>query len=96
VRRSGPPPLRDDARAADDTAAELRPQQQIADRLAALKESRAASALTLEPRPRRQSTAFTKVPAVPLIALRKRLRDPAEIRAAIVLKEILGPPLGLR
>jgi len=39
----------------------------------------------------------TKMPAaVASVSLRKRLRRPAEIRHGIVMREILGPPVGLR
>ncbi len=39
----------------------------------------------------------TKKPAAAAaVRLRKRLRQPAEIRRGIVMREILGPPVGLR
>jgi hypothetical protein len=44
--------------------------------------------------------AFTSVPAAaaatPASALLLRLRDPAAIREAIILREVLGPPKALQ
>lgn len=112
TRMATPPPLRQATVAAapspprpatpampiamDDASAELRHQQQIADRLRALQENRAADALRAKPRERRQSTSMDKSRAASTSGLRKRLRTPAEIRSAIVLKEILDTPVGLR
>lgn len=42
------------------------------------------------------STAAYEIPATSTNALRQRLQDQHEIRRAIVLREVLGPPLGMR
>jgi len=58
----------------------------------------AASPATPPPPPVRRSPppVPTTAPATPAQALIARLRDPASIREAIILREVLGPPKALR
>jgi hypothetical protein len=44
----------------------------------------------------RAAVAEAKPLAIPATALMKRLRDPAAVREAIILREVLGPPKALR
>jgi rhamnose utilization protein RhaD (predicted bifunctional aldolase and dehydrogenase) len=44
----------------------------------------------------KSSLSAYEIPATSTNALRNRLRDRHEFRRAIVLREVLGPPLGLR
>jgi len=81
------------------TVAELERQSQLADQLRALVEARASTE-----RRAAEVTADLKTEADSergmLTASRggllADLRDPASLRRAFVLREVLGPPLGLR
>jgi hypothetical protein len=86
--------------AGKDFAEELRRQQEIEERLRVIRDSRPAKAVSTggAVATRDRVAARGKKQAVrPVIStLRQRLHNPAEVRAAIVLREILDRPLGLR
>lgn len=96
---STPPPLRMagyDAEVADETARALKHQQELAARLRQIRETKAtttggASAT----RARVAAKGVAKPLKIAPTTLRNRLRDPAEVRQAIIMREILGPPVGL-
>jgi hypothetical protein len=76
---------------------ELERQRNMQQRLKALRDSKAA-ATPVKPAIGKGKPKM-KPAAPPLISpssLRSRLRDRKEIRRAIVLREILGPPVGLK
>lgn len=86
--------------AAQTRAAELQRQARLAEELRALHEQRAIEARRTAQRAA-ASLADSMRGAVSLTgggrrAWVGRLRDPREVRRAIVLREILGPPVGLR
>ncbi len=91
--KSVPPPLPAYAEAA---AGELERQQEMMARLKRLREERAVTtggAAAAKARAAKRP----KAPATPTPqGLRRRLRDRGEVRRAIVLREILGPPKALR
>lgn len=84
-----PPPLR---RSVEADEAVLRRQEEMQERLRLAREAKAAKA--------REAAAVmtngTPVKSVRKTGLRGALADRAETRRAIVLREILGPPVGLR
>jgi hypothetical protein len=89
-----PPPL---PSAALEAEAELERQNQLQERLRALRESRAVTtggAAATRTRTATQQTGYT-ASAIPT-SLRGVLRKRSEIRRAVILREVLGPPLGLR
>lgn len=79
-----PPPLPPQA----DPVADR--QREMMERLKTLRAERAAAAQKGAPRTTRTTASSGNA------GLRSRLRDKNEIRRAIVLREILGPPAGLR
>ena len=100
ARAATPPPLRMagyDAEVANETAKALKHQQHLAERLRQIRATKATTtggALATRTRIASKGTA-KPLKQVPL-TLRRRLRDPAEVRQAFVMREILEPPLGLR
>lgn len=78
--------------------AQLKRQQDIQDRLRQIKETKATT--TGGASATRVRVAASQSHAKPLAlgktSLRDGLKDPQQTRRAIVLREILGPPLGLR
>lgn len=90
-----PPPLPvADAAATSGHAAEYERQQQMLQQLRALKATRQASAAAA-PAAAPPAPVGAAV-AAPVSQLPTDLRNPAGLRRAIVLREILGPPLGMR
>ena len=95
-----PPPLRMagyEAEVAHETARALKHQQDLAERLRQIRATKAtttggASAT----RARIASKGIAKVLKQTPLTLRRRLFDPAEVRQAFVMREILDPPVGLR
>jgi len=92
------PPLYMDTTEAD---AILKRQQEIQERLQAIKATKATKATTsggaAETRARIAAVGRPKaMPSLGQSSLRSSLRDPKQTRRAIVLREILGPPVGLR
>ena len=100
-RPATPPPLRMagyEMEAANEAAKTLKHQQELAARLRQIRETKAtttggASATRARVAAKKGATKSTLQNP---LALRQRLRDPAEVRRAFVLKEILDPPVGLR
>jgi hypothetical protein len=104
LMRQSPPPLMREAPAPtnhmrqDEADAIMKRQQDLKDRLKLIKETKAktsgGAAAT------RNRVAASQTNAKPLLAvksgLRSAVRNPKEIRRAIVLKEILDPPMSLR
>lgn len=99
-----PPPLRSTSpaipAAAQDFSEELRRQQEIEDRLRAIRASRSNKAVStggaVATRARIAARGKEQTARPPITTLRQRLHNRAEIRAAIVLREILDRPVGLR
>ena len=94
------PPMRMagyDAEAANEAAKVLKHQRDLAERMRLIRENKAtttggASAT----RARIAAKGVAKASKQAPLTLRRRLRDPAEVRRAFVLHEILDPPVGLR
>jgi hypothetical protein len=98
-RPATPPPLRMagyEMEAANEAAKTLKHQQELAARLRQIRETKATTTGGASATRARVAAKGAKSARQTPIALRQRLRDPAEVRRAIVLKEILGPPVGLR
>ncbi len=99
--RATPPPLLSPAAAFEasrESEAALKHQQDLAERLRQIRETKATT--TGGAKATRARVAASKLPknivaAVPL-SLRGRLHDKGELRRAFVLKEILAPPLSQR
>jgi hypothetical protein len=86
--------------AAEEAAKILKHQQDLAERLRLIRETKGASttggaAATRARVAAKGATIKSLQPSAPL-SLRGRLKDPAEVRSAFVLKEILDRPIGLR
>ena len=86
-----------EAEVANETAKALKHQLDLAERMRQIRENKAtitggASAT----RARIAGKGVVKPLKQPPLTLRKRLRDPAEVRLAFITREILSPPLGLR
>lgn len=106
---SGPPPLARaaipssmqmagyEAEVANETAKALKHQQDLAARLRQIRETKAT---TTGGASATRARLAAKGSAKPLLqsslSLRSRLRNPGEVRRAIVMREILDPPVGLR
>jgi hypothetical protein len=90
--RAVPPPI-----PAYDTQAELKRQMEMQERLRQLRETKAVTTGGAAVTRARTKDAKTIKPlsAVP-VGLRGALRNHGEVRRAVVMREILGPPLGLR
>jgi|DewCreStandDraft_4_1066084.scaffolds.fasta_scaffold107002_3 hypothetical protein len=67
-------------------------QREIQEKLAAAKAAKQAAAKLVKD----NKAAKEKASSAPPSSLRDALRDPAQTRRAIVLREILGTPVGLR
>ena len=95
-----PPALRPtgyDVDAAEEAAAALKHQQNLAARLRQIRETKATTTGGASATRTRLAAKKVPSPLVPVaLNLRQRLRNPAEIRRAVVLREILDPPVGLR
>lgn len=85
--------------AGHDFSEELRRQHEIEERLRVIRESRPAKAVSTggaaATRARVAARGKAQAPRPITTSLRQRLHNPAEIRAAIVLREILDRPVGL-
>lgn len=100
ARHATPPPLRMagyDAEAANETAKALKHQNDLAARLRQIRENKAATTGGASATRARIASKGTAKPLkqTPL-TIGRRLRDPAEVRQAFVMREILDPPVGLR
>ena len=85
ARQAGPPPL------VSESETILKRQQEMQERLRQIKDAKRAATPDPVTRTRKKQAVTTASPS-----LRGALRHPREIRRAIVMREILGPPLGLR
>jgi hypothetical protein len=90
--RKAPPPI-----PAFETDRELKRQMEIQERLREIRETKAVTtggaAVT---RARTKSAKATKPAIKGPVSLRAALRNRGQVRRAVLLREILGPPLGLR
>lgn len=94
VAKQAPPPLPAVAQEAD---AELKRQMQMQERLREIREARTVTsggAAATRTRTASRQSGYTST-AVP-VGLGSILRKRSEIRRAVILREVLGPPLGLR
>jgi hypothetical protein len=92
---SAPPPL-PQFMPADDS--ELERQRKMQDRLRAIRQKKGATApkpVTSRSAPRTKPTLISPTLVSPS-KLKERLRDRKELRRAIVMNEILNPPISLR
>ena len=95
-----PPPIRMagyEAEVANEAAKVLKHQRDLAERMRQIRDNKAtttggASAT----RARIAAKGVIKPLKQTPLTLRRRLRDPAEVRQAFIMREILDPPLGLR
>ena len=98
-RELEPPPL-PVPMAARTAALEQARQEELAAQLAALEDARAAARATAETiaTARAAETNWTETtkPATGASAWRKDLRSAGDLRRAMVLREVLGPPVALR
>lgn len=89
-----------DAAVADEAAKALKHQQDLAERLRAIRETKATTsggaAATRARVASKKSKKDARSVEMQPVSLSKRLRDPAEVRRAFVMREILDPPVGLR
>lgn len=95
-----PPPLRPagyDAEVANEAAKALKHQHDLAERLRQIRETKTTTSGGASATRARIAAKGTAKPLkqTPL-TVRGRLRDPAEVRQAFVMREILDPPVGLR
>jgi hypothetical protein len=94
IPKRTPPPV---PAAVVEIDAELKRQMQLQDRLRQMRETRAVTtggAAVTRKRTAKQQSGYTAPMAIS--GLRGVLGKRSEIRRAVVLREILGPPLGLR
>jgi hypothetical protein len=83
--------------AAMETAKALKHQQDLEKRLRQIRETKATtSGGAAATRARISARGATKPAALPNLSIRARLRNPAELRRAFVMREILDKPVGLR
>jgi hypothetical protein len=92
-----PPPL---PAAAQEAEEELKHQMQLQERMRLLRESKAVTtggAASTRTRTATRQTGYSEpVASAAPAGLRGVLRKRSEIRRAVILREVLGPPLGLR
>jgi hypothetical protein len=86
-----------DAEVANETAKALKHQRDLAARLSKIRENKATTTGGATATRARVAAKGAAKPFLPTpVTLRNRLRDPAEVRRAMVMNEILSPPLSLR
>lgn len=99
-RQSVPPPLRESGyyeAVADEAARELEHQRALAERLRQIRETKATTTGGAQAtRARLAGKESVPSPGIMPLGIRARLRSPAEVRRAVVMREILDPPLSLR
>jgi hypothetical protein len=83
---------------ADEAAIILEKQREIEKRLQAIRETRNAKRVASSPLRARTATRKSTPVAIGGVptSIRARLRNPAELRRAVILREILDSPVGLR
>jgi hypothetical protein len=83
--------------AAMEAAKALKHQQVLAERLRQIRETKATTTGgAAATRARVSARKTTQQTAAPALSIRARLRNPAELRRAFVMREILDVPVGLR
>ena len=83
--------------AASEAAKALKHQQDLAERLRQIRETKATTTGGAAATRARLASKGVAKPATQFPAsIRARLRDPAEVRRAFVMREILDAPVGLR
>jgi hypothetical protein len=99
-RQVVPPPLREigyDEAVANETAKALKHQQELAERLRQIRETKATTTGgAAATRARISAKGAKNTPVKGPLGIRTRLQNPAEVRQAFVMREILDPPVGLR
>jgi hypothetical protein len=97
---SVPPPLREagyEAAVANEAAKALKHQQDLAERLQQIRETKATTTGgAAATRARIANKGSKKTSSQVPLSLRARLKNPAEVRRAFVMREILDPPVSLR
>lgn len=95
-----PPPLREsgyDEETAIETARALKHQHDLAERLRHIRETKATTTGgAAATQARSSAVVITNESASATLSIRARLRSPAELRRAFVMREILNSPVGLR
>jgi hypothetical protein len=90
--RTVPPPL-----PAVEVQGELKRQMDMQERLRQIRETKAATGGPASvTRVRTKNATSAKTASATPVSLRGALRNHGQVRRAIVMREILGPPLGLR
>ena len=90
--RTVPPPV-----PVFETEAELKRQMEIQERLRQIRETKAVtSGGAAATRARTKEAKAPKTASAVPVGLRGALRNHGQVRRAVVMREILGPPLGLR
>lgn len=82
--------------AAMETAKALKHQQDLEQRLRQIRETKATTSGGAAATRARISARGAKTVTLPSLSIRARLRNPAELRRAFVMREILDKPVGLR
>lgn len=100
TRQVVPPPLREsgyDQAVAIETVKALKHQRELAESMRQIRENKATTTGGASATRARVSAKGTaKASAQVLISIRSRMRDPGEVRRAVVMREILDPPVRLR
>jgi hypothetical protein len=102
VRQATPPPLIREAPAQHSREYEadliLKRQNDMQERIRQIKESKANTTGGAAATRARVAASQSKVQPIQAekTGLRRTIRNPREIRKAVVMREILGPPVGLR
>lgn len=108
ARQVVPPPLREsgyEAAVAQETARALKHQQELAEHLRQIRRTKATTSggaaatrarLSTKSAAKMAGKDAAKPSAQAPLSIRNRLRSPAEVRRAFVMREILDPPVGLR
>ena len=100
ARSATPPTMRMagyDAEVANEAAKVLKHQRDLAERMRQIRDNKATTTGgATATRARIAAKGVTQPLKQSPLTLRRRLRDPAEVRQAFIMREILDPPLGLR
>ncbi len=94
------PPKREagyEAAAAIEAAQALKHQQELAERLRQIRETKATTSGGASATRARIAAQKSQKPIAPVAAtIQSRLRNPSELRRAYIMREILDPPVALR
>jgi hypothetical protein len=86
-----PPPI-----PAVDAQGELKRQMDMQEKLRQIRETKTAGGAGKATRMSLKNAKSTKTVSAAPVGLRAALRNHGQVRRAIIMREILGPPLGLR